>query len=411
VRLVNAENLPYQAHGIVVDPDTEQAQCTIVRPTNGTGSTPYEIWHIAVDAGGSPHAKNLVANDVWKVREPNVGSLVLRVATKELIVPYVSHGTGIGTDRRAKVARAVPGTSPSWTIDTVSTTSSDSPIGSAFFTPSATAGQKSGIAIMDCGIDPLPECNGYFEYDDDVDDGLPHLFWLGSLNVDFAYTLWHSKGGNAGDPWTVPDALYVTDPATDYLDFLSASALYAPAPPPPPPLVVTCPVGAGAGLVGVPYGPFSIPTSGGTPPYSWAVTGGALPPGITLNGSTGVISGTPTTAGSYSYTITVTDADSNTATPAAPCGIVITQVTDTCAERFGPKIYFWEPAFLERPEDIAKRATDWEDSGLKGAKFVQGFFWRPTRKAKTKPLCFREIRQTFKPTSSTTMDRRPSPMF
>jgi hypothetical protein len=33
--------------------------------------------------------------------------------------------------------------------------------------------------------------------------------------------------------------------------------------------------------------------SGGTPPVSWAITAGALPAGLSLNGSTGVISGTP----------------------------------------------------------------------------------------------------------------------
>lgn len=43
------------------------------------------------------------------------------------------------------------------------------------------------------------------------------------------------------------------------------------------------------------------------------------------------------------------------------------------ADRFGPKLYFWEPAFLDRPEDTEQRATDWEDGGIEGAKFLQGF--------------------------------------
>jgi hypothetical protein len=43
---------------------------------------------------------------------------------------------------------------------------------------------------------------------------------------------------------------------------------------------------------------------GGTGSYTYAITGGALPPGLTLSGNT--ISGTPTADGSYSVDITVT---------------------------------------------------------------------------------------------------------
>ena len=53
--------------------------------------------------------------------------------------------------------------------------------------------------------------------------------------------------------------------------------------------------------------------------------------------------------------------------------IVVQANLGPCAERFGPKLYFWEPSFLYRPEDIEMRATDWEDAGLVGAKFLQGF--------------------------------------
>lgn len=43
-----------------------------------------------------------------------------------------------------------------------------------------------------------------------------------------------------------------------------------------------------------------------------------------------------------------------------------------CSERFGPKLYYWEPSYLERPEDTFLRATDWENGGHQGLKFVQG---------------------------------------
>ena len=53
--------------------------------------------------------------------------------------------------------------------------------------------------------------------------------------------------------------------------------------------------------------------TGGKTPYTWSITSGTLPPGLSLTPSTGVISGTPTTTGSYPITVQVTDADSNTA--------------------------------------------------------------------------------------------------
>ena len=56
-----------------------------------------------------------------------------------------------------------------------------------------------------------------------------------------------------------------------------------------------------------------LTAAGGNPPYTWAVSAGALPVGLTLAPSTGVISGTPAAAGAFSFTVKATDASSQTA--------------------------------------------------------------------------------------------------
>jgi hypothetical protein len=51
----------------------------------------------------------------------------------------------------------------------------------------------------------------------------------------------------------------------------------------------------------------TLSATGGSGTYSFAVTAGSLPAGLSLNASTGVLGGTPTTAGNASFTITATD--------------------------------------------------------------------------------------------------------
>lgn len=59
------------------------------------------------------------------------------------------------------------------------------------------------------------------------------------------------------------------------------------------------------GTVGTPYVGYQVPVLG-TPPDTYTITGGSLPPGLSLSG-TGFISGTPGTLGIYPVTIRVDD--------------------------------------------------------------------------------------------------------
>ncbi len=61
-----------------------------------------------------------------------------------------------------------------------------------------------------------------------------------------------------------------------------------------------------AGQVQSPY-TATLAATAGTPPYTWSVFSGQLPPNVFLASATGVISGTPTAAGSFPFTIQVSD--------------------------------------------------------------------------------------------------------
>jgi len=59
-----------------------------------------------------------------------------------------------------------------------------------------------------------------------------------------------------------------------------------------------------AGQVSVAYSA-TLQATGGSPPYTWSIASGSLPPGLSLS-TAGVLSGTPTTQGSFTFTVRAT---------------------------------------------------------------------------------------------------------
>lgn len=70
--------------------------------------------------------------------------------------------------------------------------------------------------------------------------------------------------------------------------------------------------------------PYSATVSSlmGTPPYTYFIGTGNLPPGLSLDSNTGEISGTPTTAGTYTFNITVSDLNNTSCGQAFSIGII-----------------------------------------------------------------------------------------
>jgi hypothetical protein len=116
--------------------------------------------------------------------------------------------------------------------------------------------------------------------------------------------------GTPTTPGTYSFTVSLADSSTPAAQNASISlAMTVDAAPPPPAMTVTDTTTSG--IVGAPYNAILIP-SGGTGPYSYAVTSGALPAGLSLDPQFGTITGTPTTAGTFDATIQVTDSSSPT---------------------------------------------------------------------------------------------------
>lgn len=62
-----------------------------------------------------------------------------------------------------------------------------------------------------------------------------------------------------------------------------------------------------AGEVGIGYAPVSLAATGGVPPYTWSISVGSLPAGLTAS-TGGTVSGTPAAAGTFAFTVHVQDA-------------------------------------------------------------------------------------------------------
>jgi len=115
-----------------------------------------------------------------------------------------------------------------------------------------------------------------------------------------------------------------------------------------------------------------LSATGGRMPYTWALAAGTLPTGVTLTAATGLLSGTPTTAGTFNFTVRATDASAATATKAlsvvvtAPLAIstatlpgasVGTAYSATLAATGGSSPYTWSLAAGALPAGLSLNAS------------------------------------------------------
>ena len=101
-------------------------------------------------------------------------------------------------------------------------------------------------------------------------------------------------------------------------------------------------------------GTAAIPLSG-----AWSISSGSLPNGMTINPDTGVISGTPTQAGSFSFTVKLTDTDGEIATKLESIQVIAPPVITTSPTSY--KLYVSEVASIT--STVARGTGDILSSG------------------------------------------------
>lgn len=146
---------------------------------------------------------------------------------------------------------------------------------------------------------------------------------------------------------------------------------------PTPPTVTGTPTANGT--VGVPYS-FSFGVAGSSP-IAWSVTNGTQPTGLTLNASTGVLSGTPGAQGTFTFRVTAMNGAGTAVAPSVSNFFTIT----IAAAQAGGATQDVTGAVIPTPSKLAGNRPSPHSPGPNGAGSLYAYAVNPSRCNNTTP--------------------------
>jgi outer membrane autotransporter protein len=281
---------------------------TVTGLTNGTAYTFTVTATNSANTGSPSSASNSVTpQGTQTISFANPGTV--NFGTPETLTATATSGLPVTfSSTTPSVCTVAPGGALS-TVAPGTCTINANQAGNATFLAAPQVQQSFAIAVPGGAVSfgtasPLPPVTGGTPYTQTITavGGAPsYTFSItsGSLPTGLTFSSAGVLSGTPTSAGTYNFTLHLVDAATQTADKTYQLVVNAPA-------IALTPTTVPQGKVGVAYTPTTLSASGGNAPYTYSVTSGAVPAGLTLNPA-GVLSGTPTAAGPFNFTVTATD--------------------------------------------------------------------------------------------------------
>jgi hypothetical protein len=234
--------------------------------------------------------------------------------------------TGLSLDTTTGAITGTPGTVGTFNFTITATDSNGCP-GSRAYTIVIAAAACPAITVSPIALPSGPIGVPYTQLVTAAGGTAPYAY-TATGTLPNGLTLNAATGAISGTP-TTAGTFNFTITATDSNGCPGSRAYTIVIPAGVCPAITLSPASLSVGYLGLPYSQ-AVSASGGVAPYSYAFSG-ALPAGLTLNPTTGAITGTPTAIGTSNFTITATDANGCTGSIPLSLTIAVVPVDTTTA--------------------------------------------------------------------------------